>query len=180
MCSLHSVGMLTVVPPLQEILPDGGLRRGSVLCLSGAIGSTSLLLALLSGATAEGSWAAVVGLPGLGVEAAAGFGVALERLVLVPYPGTVWLEAVATLIDAIDLVAIGSSGRCRPNDARRLAARVRDRGAILLVPRAWPVSPDLSLEVSAPRWSGLDAGYGTLTRRRVTVRCAGERQLWLP
>ena len=177
--------MLTVVPPLQEILPDGGLRRGSVLCLSGEVGSTSLLLALLSGPMAEGSWAAVVGLPGLGVEAAAGLGVALERLVLVPRPGAAWLEAVAALLDAVDLVAIGSPGRCRPGDARRLAARARERGAVLLVRHTWPERADLSLEVSAPHWSGLNAGHGTLTRRRVTVRCARagrarERQLWLP
>src|SRR6476660_8273685 len=78
---------LPVLPALEPLLPGAGLRRGSVVAVSG---STSLLCALLAGASQAGSWCAVVGLPDLGLVAAAGLGVALERLALVPDPGSQW------------------------------------------------------------------------------------------
>jgi hypothetical protein len=62
----------------------GGLRRGSTMSVAG---STALVLALLAEATGEGSWAAITGMPDVGVVAAAELGVDLERLALVPDPG---------------------------------------------------------------------------------------------
>ncbi len=73
-----------VAAPLAPLLPGGGLRRGSVVAVHG---STALLLALLAAATAQGVWAAVVGVGDLGVLAAAEAGVAVQRLALVPAPG---------------------------------------------------------------------------------------------
>src|SRR5205807_10166548 len=53
---------LAVPGPLGEILPGGGLQRGSVVRVDGAPGSgaTTLVLSLLAAATAAGEWAAVV------------------------------------------------------------------------------------------------------------------------
>ncbi|MGB4135045.1 MAG: hypothetical protein WA971_00665, partial [Microbacterium sp.] len=76
--------VLPVPPALASILPGGGLLLGSVYTVSPSL---SLIFALLSTASARGSWCAAVGLPDLGAEAAAAAGVALERLVLVPSPG---------------------------------------------------------------------------------------------
>lgn len=170
---------LEVASPLAVLLPEQGLRRGGVLSISGSTGGTSLLLALLARALSEGSWAAVVGLPSLGAEAAAGLGVPLERLALVPFPGPDWPEVVGALLDALDVVALVPPGRCRPSEARRLAARARQRGAVLLLRddrgAPWPESADLSLEVATARWSGLGAGHGSLVRREVTVRSQGRR-----
>ena len=45
-------------------------------------GATSILLALLAGASAAGSWCAVVGMPSLGLVAAAELGIALDRPLL--------------------------------------------------------------------------------------------------
>ncbi|NBH10575.1 hypothetical protein GTY80_45970, partial [Amycolatopsis sp. SID8362] len=67
-------------------------------------GSTSLLLALLAPATAAGSWAAVVGLPSLGLAAAAEHGADLSRLALVPRPGAEFPAVVAALLDGVDVV----------------------------------------------------------------------------
>src|SRR5439155_174136 len=73
-------------------------------------GATSLLLALIAAASRAGSWCAVVGVPALGVAAADGLGVALDRLALVPYPGPDWATVVAALLD----------GSGRPGDGDRV------------------------------------------------------------
>src|SRR4029453_14259220 len=67
--------LLPVVPVLQPLLPGHGLRRGTTVAVAG---SAALALALVAGASAAGSWVAAVGLPDLGIVAAAEAGVALE------------------------------------------------------------------------------------------------------
>src|ERR1700753_3404528 len=68
-------------------LLEGGVRRGSTLVVGSPTGGVSLALALVAAASGEGAWAAAVGLPSLGLRAAAELGVGLERLALVPAPG---------------------------------------------------------------------------------------------
>lgn len=63
---LGSERIIEVVPELSGLFPDAGLRRGGVVGVSGAAGSTSLFLALLAMPLTLGSWAGVVGIPGLG------------------------------------------------------------------------------------------------------------------
>lgn len=191
--------LLAVDPALAGLLPDQALRRGSVLALSGPVGSTSFLFSLLARTVAEGSWAGVVGIPALGVEAAAGMGLRLDHLALVPDPGKRWLDVVAALLDVVDVVVISPPGRCRPPDARRLAARARERGAVLMVTEPvatggarpsirWPEVVDLRFEIDSCSWHGLDRGDGTLGCRQVVVRSSGRRggarervaRLWLP
>lgn len=77
--------VLPVRADLAALLPAGGLPRGTTIAVDG---STALLLTLLATATARGSWAAVVGMPSLGLLAASEIGVALCRLALVLAPGT--------------------------------------------------------------------------------------------
>lgn len=181
---------LPVVPALVPLLP-GGLRRGSTLSVGGCPGRTSLLLALLAGASAEGSWCALVGLPEVGPEAAAAMGIDLGRLALVPDPGARWLTVVSALLDGIDLVAVRPAPgvRPRPVDARRLAARARYQSSVLLVTGpTWPEGCDLSVEVVSADWKGPGSGYGSLQRRLVEVAVGGRRAasrrrrgaLWLP
>ena len=67
-------------PTLRDLLAPG-LRRGSVHAF---IGSTTLGIALMSGASTAGNWCATVGLPDLGIENMSSWGVDLDRLVLVP------------------------------------------------------------------------------------------------
>jgi hypothetical protein len=190
--------VLPVLPAVAGLLPDGrsGLRRGTTVAVGGGPGSTSLALALLAGASDAGSWAAVAGLPTVGLSAAAGFGVALERLVLVaaPPPGE-WATAVAVLVDAFDLVLARAHHRVRVGDARRLVARARERGSVLIVmangangANGWPERADLRLTVVDAVWQGLEEGHGHLQARRVTIETGGRRgaerarrvDLWLP
>lgn len=187
--------VLPVAEPLRPLLP-AGLVRGTSVQVTGArdgIGSTSLALALLAGPSSAGSWAAVVGVPSLGLPAAAGFGVDLGRLVLVaqPSPGE-WGTVVAALLDAFEVVlARPPAGGVRHADARRLAARARERGSVLVrlgSARAWPQAAEASLTVVAAEWEGLGRGHGHLRARRVTVASGGRRgadrprraDLWLP
>jgi hypothetical protein len=132
---------------------------------------------------------AAAGLPDLGIVAAAETGVALERLALVPAPGArVWPTVVAALLDAIDVVLVRSPAGLPAAQARRLAARARERGAVLVPLGAWPEPADLRLAVTSSTWQGLGQGHGSLRARRVEVVATGrgaatrERRvlLWLP
>ena len=184
---------LPVLAALEPLLPDG-LRRGSTVSVEGGAGATTLALALGAAASAAGSWTAVVGAPALGLLAAVEVGLAPERLLVLPaVPRDSWATVVAALVDAVDLVLVSAS-RVAAGDARRLAARARERGAVLIVlPRAgavwWPVGPDVRLRVEASSWSGpVGGGAGRLVARRVEVVTGGrgaaarERRaaLWLP
>ena len=149
-----------------------------------------MALALAAGASAAGSWVGVVGVPSLGLAAAAELGVALERLVLVapPAPGE-WATVAATLVDAFDVVLAAPPRRGGLALARRLQARVRERGAVLCTVRAsGGTEPDLTLATTVVTWEGLEPGAGCLRARQVTVQATGRRAaarprqatLWLP
>ena len=189
--------LLPVLPALESLLPGGGLRRGSVVAVAG---STSLALALLGAASAQGSWCAAVGLPTLGLAAAAELGVVLDRFPLVASPGPGsgpggWAWVVASLLDAFDVVLArppsGAGGGLRAADARRLTARVRERGAVLVVagaPGSWSEPAEVRLTLASAAWEGVGLGHGRLRARRVEVATGGrgaagrERRvpLWLP
>jgi hypothetical protein len=187
---------LPVLEPLEVLLPGSGLRRGTTAAVDarpGVAGATSLALALAAGASQAGSWVAAVGLGSLGLVAAAELGVAFERLALVADPGREragWASVVAALVDGFDVVLVAADCRLRAGDARRLAARVRERGAVLVtVGGELPGerSP-LRLTVTSSWWEGLGEGWGHLRGRRVTVEAAGRgeasrgrrAELWLP
>jgi hypothetical protein len=179
--------LLPVLPALEPLVGPGGLRRGSSV---GVRGSTSLLLALLAGPSRAGAWCAVVGMPALGLVATAGAGVDLDRLALVPDPGRDWSAVAAALLDAMDVVVVAPHTRPGDGEVRRLAARARQRGAVLVPFGAvhWP-GLDLRLSVApGARWEGLGDGHGHLRARRVVVRGEGrgsaararEAGIWLP
>jgi len=154
--------------PLAGLLPGGGLRQGSVVAVRG---STALLLALLAAATTQGTWAAVVGVDDLGVLAAAEAGVAVHRLALVPSPGDPG-PVVAALLDGMGLVAVAGMSRLPSGAQRSLAARARQRGAVLLPLGGWP-GADVELECRTEAWHGAEGGHGRLRSRNVVVRATG-------
>jgi hypothetical protein len=158
-----------VAEPLGPLLPSGGLRRGSVIAVSG---STALLLALLAAATAQGAWAAVVGIADLGVLAAIEAGVAVQRLALIPRPGPDPASAIAALLDGMGLVALAGADRVPAGTRRALAARVRQRGAVLLPFGPWP-GADIELRCRAEIWHGAEQGAGRLRSREVVVHAIG-------
>lgn len=167
----HGVDRLVPVSPeLQPLLPGGGLRRGSTVAVTR--GTSSLVLALLAGASAGGAWSAVVGMPGLGLLAAAQAGVELERLALIPHPGPEWATVVAALLDGLDLVVVAPPGPVPPRVASRLAARARQRGSVLLPYGGWEGAA-LTLTAEPGEWEGLGAGRGRLRCRELTIIARG-------
>ena len=179
---------LPVHAALAGLFPDAGLRRGSVVGCSGPA-ATSLMLALAAAPAAAGSWVAAVGLPALGIEAAAQLGVPLERLVLVDagHGPSEWAERLAAAADGFEVLLCAP-----PPGAERTLRRVRQklqaRGAVLLaVAPPGRVGCDTELATTGPDWVGLEPGHGALVARRITVTCAGRRvprprtaDVWLP
>ena len=160
---------LPVSDSLAHLVPEGALHRGGTLVVTG---STSLLLALVARASQEGAWVAVVGLPGVGVLAAQQSGVDLDRLALVPCPGPDAPTVLAALIDGVDLVIVGAAAALVDPDRRRLMARARERGTVLLSTVPWS-GAHLVLTAEPVGWTGLGAGYGHLRSHRLVVTRGG-------
>jgi hypothetical protein len=182
--ALPGESVLPVLPALRELLPAGGLQRGSVV----ATGSWSLLcLALAAAASAAGAWCAVAGLPELGVAAAADAGLDRRLLLLIAQPGTGWPQVVASLLDGCEMVLLRPPARPSAQVRRRLEAAVRRCGGVLLVAGEWD-GAQTRLAVVRQEWTGIGPGHGRLRARRVQVvadgRGAAARQrsrwLWLP
>lgn len=204
--SARSDRMLPVPGPLAGLLPGGGLQRGTVVAVDsatarlgprgepgepGAGGATTLAFALLTAASAAGSWCAAVGMGDTGLVSLAELGVDLDHLALVPHPGRAWAETAAALIDGMDVVLLFLPWPAGPGVARRLVARARERQAVLIVEGCrpwWPEGPEVRLTVTSGSWEGVDRGHGHLRGRRVEVQSAGRRvasrpqaaALWLP
>src|SRR5579862_3619045 len=183
---------LPVLPQLAGMFPGGAVQRGVTMVVDGGQGAVSLALSVVAQASVSGSWGAVVGVPDLGALAAAELGVCLERLALVPrVEAARWATVVGALLDSVDAVIARPPAHLRPGDARRLSARARERGAVLLAlqpGRAWADGAEVRLVVTGGRWVGAGAGDGHLTARRMTVVTGGrgasarpgEVEVWLP
>ena len=184
--------LLAVSEPFIPLLPLGGLRRGSTIGVTGRGAVTSLALALVAEASAQGSWVAIVGMPDLGLVAAHELGLALDRCLLVDrLPTGTWGQVVGALVGAVDVVVTAPPARVRAGEARRVTARLRERGTVMVQAggKAPPGAPaEVSLAVTGVRWEGLGAGYGRLSARRVSVERTGRGaasrplavDLWLP
>ena len=175
---------LPVLPALRELLPRGGLVRGSVVSVA-EFGV--LALALLAGASADGAWCAIAGVPEAGILAAAELGLDPARTLLVPDPGDAWPEVVASLLDGCELVLLRPPARPPAQVRRRLEATLRRGRGVLLVAGDWP-GAQLRMRVAAQRWTGLGDGHGRLRACCAEVVADGRgeaavtrsRWLWLP
>src|SRR4051812_4921093 len=162
--------ILPVPEAFAALIPQGGLQRGSTVATTGSA-ATSLALALAGPTTAAGSWCAVVGLAHLGLLAAAELGVALERTLLIAEAGPQeWAGTVAALLDAVEVVLVQPSQQITPTIQRRLVARARDRGSVLVHvggrPEVWAAQLDLTVTAGRSQWEGLGVGHGRLRARR--------------
>lgn len=149
-----------------------------------AVDSPSLATALVAGPSQAGEWIAFVGIPDLGFEAAAQFGIDLERTVVVPHPGELWLSVTAGLLDVATVVVVKPPVSVGAQQAERLKSRLRMKDAALVCLGEWPRS-DATLTITESSWLGLGCGHGRLTARRVvvSVRQGGPVRhvsLWLP
>jgi hypothetical protein len=148
-------------------------------------------MALVAAASGTGSWCLAIGFGNAGVAGIAELGVDLDHLAMIPSPGHNWARIAATALEGMDIVLLRLPFPARPAMARNLAARAREKRAVLIVlagERAWPEGPDLVMRIEEGAWSGLGDGHGHLRARRATVMSAGRRgasrpvrcRLWLP
>jgi hypothetical protein len=169
--------VLAVPGPLGALLPGGAVRRGSVVAVDGVpgTGATSVALRLAAAATAAGEWAAAVELDAsLGGIAAGEAGVVLDRFAVARrVPPARWAAVVAALLDGISVVLAEVPAFPRVGDVRRLLARARERGAVLVAMGSWPAEAALRLRAGDSAWRGLGRGAGTLTGRDLQVHVDG-------
>ncbi len=189
--NLSGQRVLPVPDVLTPLFPWGGIQKGTSLSVGGN-GGWSLAMAIMGEALGAEGWLAIVGAPDVGLVAASEFGVRLDRVVVVETPPLhQWPTVVAALLEAVDVVAIAPDGRVGPRDARRLGARAREQGSILLhldAASTWPTAVDVGLEVQMDQWHGLGAGHGCLRARQATISSVGRRSaarrtevsVWLP
>lgn len=189
--SLAEQRLLPLTAATEHLLPRGGLVRGSCVEVTGASGATTLALSVVAGPCNSGSWVAVVGFEELGWESAEEVGIPLERLVAVRCPPKQSTRVVAALLDSFDLVLCGPRFVPGQAELRKLRARARERGSVLVgvgaevgntarrPGRPWP-SCDVRLVVRRSRWQGLGQGSGRLAGRRLEVLVAGRGELSRP
>jgi hypothetical protein len=169
--------VLAVPGPLGELLPGGAIQRGTVVAVEGdpGAGATSVAFQLAASATAAGEWAAAVELDAsLGGLAAGEAGVVLDRFAAVRrVPPTRWAAVVDALLDGISVVLAEVPAFARIGDARRLHARARERGAVLVAMGPWPAEAALRLQADGSVWRGLGLGLGALAERDQRVHVDG-------
>jgi hypothetical protein len=171
------------VPSALEPVLGDGLRRGSVVSVTGPASAT-LGLALMAEASSRGGWCAAVGVPELGVAAAAAMGVEPARLVLVDEPGRRWPEVVAALLEGVEVVLLRPDARPNPTVIRRLTALARRHGSVIVSAAAWD-GAQVRLRVREASWEGVGNGHGHLRGRRALVHAEGRgaagpgRQAWV-
>lgn len=157
-------GTYPLLPAFSPLLPYG-LRAGAVYSVEAPL---SVAMALLAGPSEQGHWCGVAGVPDFGAEAAAGFGISLERTILVPDPGDRWLVTVSALADVLPLLLVNPPARASAGDASRLSSRLRERGSTLLMLGSWSQAEGV-LSVKGSRWDGLGDGHGHLRSRPVDL-----------
>lgn len=189
--------------PLFASSPDSpaGLVRGQTVVCTGSV-AVSCALGLVAGVTQTGSWAAIVGMPSIGVLAAATIGVSLDRTVFVNSGSVNQTStadsgtrgdsgaALSALVDGVDLVVVARSvmTSLHSSAVRRLQNRAQSKGSVLVIIGDPPAtSVDVRLTARSVQWEGLGDGHGHLRRRLVSVEMEGRRcprrrvhSVWLP
>ena len=184
---------LPVDESLAGLFPAGWPRGVTVTVSGGAARSFAMVLA--AAANRAGSWLAAVGVPGLGWRALTELGGVASRVVVVDVTDPAHsADCVAAALDGFDVVLIGAGVRLARPVERRLAARARERGSVLIgVHETWAQGhwvgttgtggaqgmfaevADLRVTTTDEGWGGLGDGSGRLTGRRVSVTVEGKR-----
>jgi hypothetical protein len=184
---------LPVAVPFDQLLPDG-LVRGQVVSCRGAA-ARSMAFGLMREALVEGGWMAVVDVPTLGTDAAAEFGIPLERVVRIDTgvdadadgdvdgtsgTGLDWIDVMGAAVDGFDLVLTRVPAALRndrrPAAVRKLGSRLQQKGAVVVTLGApGALGGDIELTTQRTVWAGLGDGTGHLHRRVIDVEAAGRR-----
>ncbi|WP_419931230.1 hypothetical protein [Candidatus Poriferisodalis sp.] len=172
--------LLPVADELAPLLTQPGLVRGSVLAAQGP-GALTLATAFAAEVSRTGGWVTAVGLGRMGISAAAERGASLDRWAFVDKPGDAAAEVLNALIGNVDVVLLAGSVRLAAAHSRRLRARLRERGTVVIeIAASGAFSPDVTLTVERAVWTGLEQGHGRLRERRAEVVAVGRGAASLP
>jgi hypothetical protein len=165
--------------PFAALFPQG-LRPGTSAAVRAARPSLESAamrnaITLAAGVVPADGWVAAVGVPSLGVLAAAEAGLALDHLVFFAAPTTVWGTVAIAAVDAFDVVVLSVPARPRAAEVRRLITRTRERGntVIAIGPGVSAWGGEARLLTSSVEWDGLGDGHGTLQSCRVSIELDG-------
>ncbi|MGW6728700.1 hypothetical protein ACWF9G_22610, partial [Nocardia sp. NPDC055029] len=165
---VQAADVLAVPGALGDVLPAGGLVRGTTV----RCGRGSVLTGLLAAVTGGGRPAAVVGGATLGLLAAHEMGARLDRLFLVdPARGDPG-EVASVLLDGLDLVVLDVDDLAVPPSRWKvLTARARASGSVLIVSGRRVRTPGTNLSVDAHPigYSGLRRGRGRVQAVHLAV-----------
>ncbi|WP_280385266.1 hypothetical protein [Nocardia wallacei] len=169
-------GLLPVPPPLADILPDGGIRRGTVTSYSGVAGP---LAGIVAAVTAAGGNVALSGVPQLNPYAVVEMSGDLDRMYFVPDPGDDHAEVLGVLVDGFSLVVAGARGLALPpSRSSAIAARARASGCSVILTGGirWQGS-GLRIVTRVVGYEGIGRGYGRITKLRFKIRAQGAGQV---
>jgi hypothetical protein len=179
---------MPVLADLAGLFTEHALVRGRTLACAGQA-ATSTAMALVSAAVAAGAWLAVVDVPTFGLDAASEAGIALERLVAISTRSSGssgssgssdgaadWADVIAATVDGFEVVVACVPATLSMGAARKLATRIRQRGAVVvLLGDVGAMSCDGVIESSASSWDGLGEGFGHLRQRTIELAVSGRR-----
>ena len=137
-------------------------------------GSATLLLAALALRQGATGWCGVIGGDELGWCTATEVGLDLNRVLTIPAPlldDVSTLTVTSTLLDGVDTLLIGATiaEGLRPQHRRRLLARARERGCLILTPAPWEGGRTLQADPLTP-----DTGTPDASPVRALVECPVE------
>lgn len=173
---------------LGELL-GGGVQAGSVLSCEGT-GSSSFALLLATQLAGEQRWTAIVGAEEISPAAAIDMGLSPLRTAYIQSTSRP-ADVVAALLGLIDVVVLDARLDLHSSQIRRLQARLREKGSVLIVLQPdvfrsgkalstrsslanW--SADISFQTSGWQWEGIGKGHGYLQVRRARLQKSGRRQ----
>ena len=187
-----------VAEAFASLFPERALVRGRTLACAGPA-ATSTGMAVVAAAVAAGAWLAVVDVPTFGLDAASEMGIPLERVVAVsvlsaddpigvggatgpslPGPAS-WVDVMAAVVDGFDIVLARVPADAAAGPLRRLATRIRQRGAVVILLGDTVTGQDVAMpcdgviDSGGIVWAGLGAGFGTLRQRTVELHLSGRR-----
>ena len=153
-----------VAGPFASLFPNG-LRPGASVAVRAA--KPALIpaamrnaITLAAGVVPSDGWVAAVGVSSMGVLAAAEAGLALDRLVFLAAPESVWGAVAVAAVDAFDVIVLSVPKRPKAAEVRRLAGRARERGTTVIAfgPGAAEWGGEARIVTSGVEWSGVGDG----------------------
>ncbi|WP_280381389.1 hypothetical protein [Nocardia wallacei] len=170
---IRSLDVIAVPGGIGELLPAGGLARGSVV---GCRGATGVLAGVLAAVTAADLWAAVVAGANqrIGLVAVTEMGGRLSKLALIDSTAGDPVEIASVLADGIPLVVLDARLAVAPARARTMTAKFRSqRGVLVITDRVRGIRPDVIIDAQPAWYTGITRGSGRLREFALAVEVSG-------